>query len=136
MRQGLSYAAAGLGLVLVAALAAVVLAGGGAARAVGLAALLAYGLQLVAFGVLLAVRADPQLFLAGWGGGILLRFGAVGAVAYWLSRDPELPRAVTLLSLVAFMMLLLLLEPVFLHGRRSGGTAQGAAAAGVDEGAN
>ena len=122
-------------MTLLAALVATALVGVGSRPAVWLAASLAYVLQLIAFGVLLAVRDDPQLFLAGWAGGILLRFGAVGAAAFWVAGRPELPRAETLLSLVAFMMLLLFLEPVFLHPRRSGGSAR-TAAGGENEGAN
>lgn len=135
MRRWLSYAAVGLGLTLLAALVATALVAGGSERAVWLAAALAYGLQLVAFGMLLAVRDRPQLFLAAWAGGILLRFGAVGVVAFWLARRPVLPPAELLLSLVVFMMLLLLLEPVFLHGRRGGGAAP-AGVGGANEEAN
>ena len=115
MRRWLSYAAAGLPLTLLAALVAAALTGDAARPGIWFAAGLAYLLQLAAFGVLVAVSEQPQAFLAGWAGGILLRFAAVGAVAFWLGRDPVLPQAATLLSLVAFMMLLLLLEPVFLH---------------------
>jgi len=135
VRRWLSYAAAGLLLTLAAALVTAALVRDEGRAGVWFAAGLAYLLQLAAFGVLLAVRDDPQHFLVGWAGGILLRFGALGAVAFWLGRRPVLPRAETLLSLVGFMMLLLLLEPVFLNARRGRGAAR-AAVGGVNEGAN
>lgn len=125
MRQWLSYAAAGLGLILPVALVAAALVADPARPALWCAAALAYVLQLAAFALLLKVREDPQLFLAGWAGGILLRFAAVGAVAFWLARSAAFPPAATLLSLVGFMMLLLLLEPVFLRPRRAAGDNEG-----------
>lgn len=71
--------------------------------------------QLAAFGALVALRDRGTLFLVGWLGGMLLRFGAVGVMAVWLSRTDALPQAAALVSLVGFVFLLLLLEPVFLR---------------------
>ena len=70
---------------------------------------------MVAFAGLLWVRNKTELLLAGWVIGMALRFGALGGVAWWLSRSAALPRAAALLSLVGFVFLLLLLEPVFLR---------------------
>lgn len=84
-------------------------------QAVWFAAALAYGLQLAAFALLLALRAQPQLFMMGWLGGMMLRFGALGVCAYWLTRTGMLPRGTTLISFVGFVFVLLLLEPVFLR---------------------
>lgn|GEM_PF-202681 len=89
--------------------------GVGTASAVWFGAGLAYGLQLIAFGALLAVRDRAQLLLAGWLTGMVLRFGAVGLSIFWLSRNAVLPRDPAVLSLAGFMFLLLLLEPVFLR---------------------
>ena len=83
--------------------------------AIWFSAALACALQLIAFAGLLWVRNQAQLFLAGWLIGMALRFGALGGVAWWLSRSAALPRAAALLSLVGFVFLLLLLEPVFLR---------------------
>jgi hypothetical protein len=88
---------------------------GGAVGAVWFAAGLAYALQLVAFGALVAVRGRNELFLIGWLAGLVLRFAALGVVAFWLSRTPVFPRAAALLSLVTFVFVLLLLEPLFLR---------------------
>jgi hypothetical protein len=85
------------------------------ARAIWFSAALACVLQLVAFAGLLWVRNQAQLFLAGWVIGMALRFGTLGGVAWWLSRSAALPRTAALLSLVGFVFLLLLLEPVFLR---------------------
>jgi hypothetical protein len=87
----------------------------GAAGAIWFAAGLAYALQLVAFGALVAVRGRNELFLIGWLAGLVLRFAAVGVVAFWLSRTPVFPRAAALVSLVSFVFVLLVLEPLFLR---------------------
>lgn len=119
MKSWFSYAAAGLLLTLLAALVAAALVRPEARAAVWFAAGLSYVLQLAAFGAMVALRSNPQLFMVGWAAGIVLRFGAVGVVAFWLSRSAALPRDVTLISLVAFVVLLLFLEPVFLRRGRA-----------------
>ena len=85
------------------------------ARAVWVACAAAYALQLVAFGLLLLLRGQAHLFMAAWLGGMVLRFGALGLGAFWLSRTTALPRSTTLVSFVGFVFLLLLLEPLFLR---------------------
>ena len=109
------YALAALIVTIVLAGSASWLAGSDNVRAVWFAAALAYGLQLAAFALLLALRAQPQLFMAGWLGGMVLRFGVLGVCAYWLGRTAVLPRGTTLISFVGFVFVLLLLEPVFLR---------------------
>jgi hypothetical protein len=88
---------------------------GGARRAIMVAASMAYVLQLAAFAMLLLVRDKAHVFMAGWLGGMVLRFGALGACLYWASRTTTLPREPLVLGLVGFVFLLLLLEPVFLR---------------------
>lgn len=119
MKDWLSYAVAGLLLTLLAALVAAALVGAEGRAGVWFAAALSWVLQLAAFAALVSLRRNPQLFMIGWAAGIVLRFGAVGVVAFWLSRTRVLPLDVTLLSLVAFVVLLLLLEPVFLRRGRA-----------------
>lgn len=98
--------AAGAGLALPAA----------EARGVRVAALIACGVQLAAFGLLIYARARASLFLAGWVGGMLLRFVVLAAVALWVTQDGGgLPAAATLVSLVGLWFVLLLLEPAFLR---------------------
>ncbi|HET9441269.1 MAG TPA: hypothetical protein VFO52_13925 [Longimicrobiales bacterium] len=111
----LAYAAAGLVLVVLITIVAAALADTTARRAIVIAAVIAYVLQLVAFGLLLALRDKAHLFIAGWLGGMLLRFGALGACLFWASRTTALPRTPLVLSLVGFVFMLLLLEPVFLR---------------------
>ena len=101
--------------VVVLALVVSLLGGGSITEAVWLAAGLAYALQLVAFAMLLLVRDRPELFMAGWLGGMVLRFGMVGGLAFYASRFTTLPLEAFLLSLVGFVFVLLLLEPVFLR---------------------
>jgi hypothetical protein len=109
----------GLVVTLLGAAIGTALVAPAAHGAVWFAAALSYGLQLAAFAAMLALRRDPQLFLIGWAAGMVLRFGALGAVAFWLSRTEALPRDVTLISLVTFVVLLLFLEPLFLKQGRA-----------------
>jgi hypothetical protein len=115
LKAWLIYAGAALVVLLLAGAAVTLLVPPDAARAVWFAAGLAYVVQLAAFAALVAVRGRADLFLVGWLAGLLLRFLAVGVVAFWLSRDSVLPRAPALLSLVAFVFVLLMLEPLFLR---------------------
>jgi hypothetical protein len=117
VKSWLSYAAVGGLLTAVTAGVAGMLIGSDA-RAVWIAAVIAYVIQLGAFGLMVALQSQPQLFMIGWLAGMVVRFGAVGVCAFWLSRTAALPLSTTLLSLVGFLFLLLLLEPLFLrHGR-------------------
>lgn len=111
----LAYALAGLVLVVLITIVAAALVNDAFRPAIVAAAAIAYGLQLAAFALLLALRDKPHLFMAGWLGGMLLRFGALGACLFWASRTTVLPRTPLVLSLVGFVFMLLLLEPVFLR---------------------
>jgi hypothetical protein len=115
MRAWTAYAVAGAVLTIAVAGIVSLLVGDAPSKAVWLSAALAYGLQLVAFALLLRFRDQANLFLAGWLGGMVLRFGALGALAFWATRFTALPPATLLLSLVGFVFVLLLLEPVFLR---------------------
>jgi hypothetical protein len=115
MRVWAMYAAAGLLLTAAAAGAASLLVAPESVPAIWFAAGLAYLLQLAAFGAMVAVRHRNDLFLMGWLAGLGIRFLAVAVVALWLRRNPVLPIEPALLSLVAFVFMLLMLEPVFLR---------------------
>src|SRR5688572_19536917 len=115
VRAWLAYAGATLAVTVVLAGIGTVVAGAEAERAVWFSASLAYGLQLIAFAGLLWFRDHGSLFLAGWLVGMALRFGALGGVAWWLSRSAAFPREAALISLVAFVFVLLLMEPIFLR---------------------
>lgn len=115
MKAWLGYAGAGLVVVATGAGLAMLFVSGRDANAVWFAAGLAWVLQLIAFALLVAVRERTELFLAGWLVGLVLRFGVVGVVAFWLSRSEALPVAPSLMSLVAFVFVLLLMEPLFLR---------------------
>jgi hypothetical protein len=108
---------AGIGLVVTAAGVGIgsVVVGPEASAAVLFAGVVAYVVQLLAFAGLMLVRERSELFLLGWGGGLMLRFATVGLMALWLSRDPVYPIRPALLSLVAFLFILLLVEPLFLR---------------------
>lgn len=114
-RAWLAYAAAGLVVTAVLGGIASLMLESGRLSALWIAAGAAYGLQLMAFALLVRMRGQPQLFLVAWLGGMVLRFATVGLVAYWLSRNVAQPRATVLISFVGFVFVLLLLEPVFLR---------------------
>ena len=115
VKAWLAYAATGLLATTLIALAVRGLAPGSDARAIWLAAGIAYLVQLAAFGALLAVRGQGQLFMLAWLGGLEVRFGVLGLGAFLLSSSDALPRGATLISYVGFVFLLLLLEPLFLR---------------------
>ena len=115
LRAWTAYSLTAAVVTLVAAVLISLVGGAGITRAVWLSAGFAFVLQTVAFAMLLLVRDRTELFMAGWLGGMVLRFAAVGGLAFYASRYTTLPLAALLLSLVAFVFLLLLLEPVFLR---------------------
>jgi hypothetical protein len=115
VRAWVGYAGVGLLATLVAGAVGAVVAGPAARGAVWLAAGAAYLLQVVAFAGLLAVRARGELFLAGWVGGMGLRVAALAVLSSWAARTGVVPRAPLLVAFVAFLFLLLLLEPLFLR---------------------
>jgi hypothetical protein len=115
-----AYAIAGLGVSALFAGIASAVVSAAALSTVWFFAALAYGLQLLAFGGLLVVREQAQWFLLGWLSGMALRFGALGGVAWWLSRSAAFPRQAALLSLAGCVFLLVLLEPLFLRWDKRG----------------
>lgn len=115
MRAWTAYALTAAVVTAVAAVLISLVGGAGIRSAVWLSAGFAFALQTTAFTLLLLVRDRTDLFMAGWLGGLVLRFAAVGGLAFYASRFTSLPLAALLLSLVAFVFLLLLLEPVFLR---------------------
>lgn len=82
---------------------------------VWLAAAIAYVVQLLAFLILVKFHGTGSAFMVSWAGGMVLRVLAVVALAVWVMRQPLLSAETALLSLVGFIFLLVLLEPVFLR---------------------
>jgi hypothetical protein len=82
-------------------------------RALGIAAIVAFVVQMVAFGIARAF-ARRQNVIAGWGIGIALRF--VVLLAFGLFAVPAfgLPVASSLLGLAMFLFVSTLIEPLFL----------------------
>ena len=81
---------------------------------VRLAAVIAWPVQLAAFAALVKGREGTG-FLVSWLGGMALRFAAVGAAALWVMRADGPDPASLLVSLVGFVFVLVLLEPLFLR---------------------
>lgn len=82
------------------------------ARAVWSSAVIALGVQLVAFAVARPfVATNP---IAGWGIGSLIRFGVLALHALVGVKALGLESGPALLSLVAFFFVTMLVEPLFL----------------------
>ncbi len=93
---------------------------GAGRRGILLAALIAYPVQVVSFGLLVRAREEPARFVFWWGAGIALRVAAVVGAGIASSRLASVQPAALLLSLVGFIFVLLLLEPVFFETQGKG----------------
>lgn len=109
------YALTALLVVGLGAAALSVFLGDAGRRGIFLAALIAYPVQIISFGLLLRARGDPTRFMAWWGAGIALRVALVVAVGIASSRLDSVEPAALLLSLAGFFFVLLLMEPAFLR---------------------
>lgn len=85
------------------------------------AAALALGLQGFVFAVLVVQKVGTPAFMAAWGLSTLARGGVVLGFAFWVASHDGVDTLVGLLTLVALLFVLLLLEPVAL---RWGGSDQ------------
>ena len=112
----LLYAAAAAVVLMALAWVVPMLVGSAEPAGVWLAAAIAWLVQIFAFWSLVAGRkgGGPGFMLA-WGTGMVLRFGAVGAAAVWLTRAGTFDAPTALVSLVGFVFVLVLLEPLFLR---------------------
>jgi len=111
----LAYAAASAALLVGLSVAVVEVARSAEPSSVWLAASIAYAVQLAAFALLVVARKRGRDFMVSWAGGMVLRFAVVGGVAFWLTRSGRFDPASALLSLVGFVFVLVLLEPLFLR---------------------
>ena len=89
---------------------------------IGVAALVAYPIQMVAFFMLIRFWGDGKRFLLVWVGGTVVRMGVILLAALVVWRMDSLSPAPTLLALAGFFFGLLLLEPLFLRPRGDEGT--------------
>lgn len=78
-----------------------------------LAALIAYPIQVLAFGLLVRWRDQMDRFLAVWAGGTLVRMAIIGVATFFLIGAERVAPIPTLLALAGFFFGLLLVEPVF-----------------------
>lgn len=115
MTAWIAYAASSVALLVALAAAIGWLVGSGRADGAWLAAALAAVVQLPAFGALVAARRRGRDFMVSWASGMALRFAVIAGAAFWVTARTTLDPAVTLLSLVGFVFLLVLLEPAFLR---------------------
>jgi hypothetical protein len=114
MAAWIRYAAVSALVVILLAGGVVVMVSRADAASVWLAAGVAYGTQLAAFAVLVAGKRRAMGFVAGWGGGMVLRFLALAGMAVWVTiSDAHHPES-ALLGLIGIVMVLVLIEPLFL----------------------
>jgi hypothetical protein len=83
------------------------------AAAIRLSAIVAIVVQLLAFGITRAVA--QRHLIAGWGAGSLLRFVTLVVYALLAAQVLGLPPVAALVSLVTFLFLSTLIEPLFLR---------------------
>ena len=113
MRLWLRYVGGGLGLVLGGVAATWIFLAPDQRLGVAVGGMIAYLVQVVAFGLLLRYRDRLNAFLAVWVGGTLVRMGVVLGVGLMLITRGGLDPASLLLALASFFFGLLLLESVF-----------------------
>lgn len=82
-------------------------------RALGITAVLAFMVQVVAFLVARAMARRKNV-IAGWGIGIALRFGVLAIFALVAAPRLALPLSASLLGLATFLFVSTLIEPLFL----------------------
>jgi hypothetical protein len=111
----LLYAGVSAALLLVLASIVVLVVPGTDAGSVWLAAGVAFGVQVAAFVLLGGGRRGGMGFVAGWGAGMGLRFAAVAGMAIWVTLSDAHHAESALLSLIGFVMVLVLIEPLFLR---------------------
>lgn len=114
MKAFVTYGAASAVLLVLMAVAVTGLVDSADPEGVRVAAWIAWPVQLAAFAALVAGREGIG-FVASWAGGMALRFAAVGAAAVWVTRVEGPDPASLLVSLVGFVFVLVLLEPLFLR---------------------
>ena len=116
MTRWLRYMAVSVAVVGVLALLIVLVFGREVLSAVLTAAAIGLVVQALAAVLLLltGVGSDPSRYVVGWAGGALLRMMAVAATGFWLMRTQAVAEAPALLSMVLFLFVLTLIEPLFL----------------------
>ena len=118
MRRWLRYMAVSAAVVGVLGGLIVLVFGREVLEAVATAAAIGLVVQALAAVLLFGTRSgggqDPSRFMVGWAGGALLRMMAVVATGLWLTRTEAVAEAPALLSMVTFLFVLTLIEPLFL----------------------
>ncbi len=114
MKKGLAFGAVAAAIIFGGALGITVLRPGAElARAVWTSAVIAFGVQLVAFAVARPfVATNP---IAGWGLGSLLRLAVLLVYAFVGVQALGLASGPALLSLAGFLFVTMLVEPLFLR---------------------
>lgn len=113
MKPFAQYAATCLVIIAVVGAVAWVFVSPAGRQAVLASAALALGVQAIAFSV--ARLLQPRHLLLGWGLGSVLRLAALVLYALVVAKLWRAPLTPALLSLVAFLFVTTVVEPVFLR---------------------
>lgn len=114
MKRTLYFALACAAAIGIAWLGAwLVMKDAGARRALGIAAAVAFTVQMISF-LVARTFARRQNVMAGWGIGILLRFSVLILFGFFAVPAFALPVASALVSLAMFLFVSTLIEPLFL----------------------
>ncbi|HEX6588195.1 MAG TPA: hypothetical protein VF039_04185 [Longimicrobiales bacterium] len=116
MKRWWRYMAVSAAVVVVVGALIVLVVGHDVLAPVTVAAGIGLVVQALAAVLLFGSRGagHPSRFMVGWAGGALLRMMAVLATGLWLTRTGAVAIAPALLSLVTFLFVLTLIEPLFL----------------------
>jgi len=87
-------------------------------KSMAIAAAVALPVQLGTFLLMIPALSDRSRFIVRWGVGVLVRMAVVAGVGLMLPRLDALNGTVLLLSICSFFFAFILLEPVFLGGKR------------------
>lgn len=113
MRSMLIFAAASAAIIALSAwVVGLAFTGAGEHRAIVISAVVAFAVQLVAFGI--ARATARQNVMAGWGAGLLIRFVVLAVYALVIVRAFALPSGAALVSMATFFFLSTLIEPLLL----------------------
>lgn len=113
MKRVLAFAAVAAALTAAtAAIMTIVWSSPAEERAIWISAAIAFGVQMLAFGVASLVRRDQVM--VGWGLGALMRLVTLSVYALVFVNPLGLPATAALVSLALFFFLSTLVEPLLL----------------------
>jgi|SRR6185437_12589389 hypothetical protein len=84
-------------------------------RAIRISAVIAFAVQVFAFGIVLVVAGTGTNVFPAWGLGMLLRLAALAVTAFWLVKALGLRPEPALIGMATFFFVTTLIEPLLLR---------------------